>query len=724
MKYRSAKILLILLIMFSSCAYYNTFFNAKKYFNDAENEREKRIEDLKKKEQDTEIDLNKPSPSELKNYNSSIEKASKVLELYPKSDYVDDALFLLGKCFYRKQDYSKAKRKFLELYENFPNSKFLLESQLWLGKTNIELRDYETAESNFHDILKAETESKVRDEAQFLLGGLFRHKKDYVTAISEYNNAAKRSRDKFIRANSYFEMGECYYQLKNYAKSVENFKLAKKYSPDDKFEFNASFRAGLSLMDMQQYDEAVKIFTNLLGDVSNEENWPLCRLEIANCHRLKSDFDLAVEWYNDLVEQHPKTEEAAKAYFYLGKIYQEQKAEYQFAKEFYDKAGTEFSRSEISDEARVKSRSLKEFQELQDDIEAQQHKIEIGDSIAASMDSLEVSTVTFGFEKKSLLDSLIADTTHFVIDSLFTSDSLRLILDSLKTVIGNDTAQIRQYLVGKRKEFLLTLNRKITLKSGELGTPKEELIKDKMLLAEIFLFEFNQPDSALKQYIDVLELDTSSTNLPKTLYAIGYICETFKSDTTLADSVFTRLITDYPNHPLAREVRKKKSFISGNDPEQEAERIFLLAEHTYVDRKNFTHAIDRFQTIRQDFPTTEYAPKSLMTMGWIYENKLNQQDKALEIYKELIDAYPNTSYAMSVKKKVSEVASAKSSSGTDKETQTAEKPTAGAEAPLNELAADAGKDVDVSRMDKPTYRRYLLTEMEKNDPRRTTLKRW
>lgn len=724
MKHVTFKIFLVILLSLSGCAYYNTFFNAKKYFNDAEKDREKRIEDIKKKKQDSNIDINKPSSSELKNYNDSIEKASKVLEIYPKSKYVDDALFLLGKCFYRKQDYSKAKRKFLELYDNFPNSNFVPESRLWLGKTNIELRDYETAEQNFHDILKSNAESRIRDEAQFLLGGLFRHKKDYVTAISEYSNAAKRAKDKYIRANSYFEMGECYYQLKNFAKSVESFKLAQKFSPDEKFEFNASFRAGLSLVDMQQYDEAIKIFTNLLGDIANEDNWALCRLEIANCHRLKLDYDLAVEWYNDIVEQHPKTEEAAKAYYYLGKIYREQRAEYEFAKEFFDKAATEYSRSEIVEEARAKSRSIKELLELRSDIQAQQHKIAIGDSIAAVMDSLEVDNTTFEFEKRSLLDSLIADTTNFAIDSLFTSDSLRFVLDSLKQVIGEDTSQIRQFLVGKRKEFVLSQNKKITLKSGTLGTPKEELVKDKLLLAEIYLFEFNQPDSALKEYIDILEVDTSRTVIPKVLYAIGFICESFKSDTTLADSVYTRLVTTYPNHPLAKEISKKKKSIDSYDPDIEAGRIFQLAEHTYLDRANYSSAIERFQSIKDDFPDSDYAPKSLLAMGWIYENNLHSQQKALETYQDLIDSYPNTLYAMKVKKKVSEVAKARNETASEKPDQTGGDETTDAEAKQKETLADKDQPMDISTMDKPEYRRYLLIEMEKNDPRRTTPKRW
>ena len=125
-----------IIILVSHCAYFNTFFNAKKYFHDAEKQREERLKKEKKqKQQGLTADQNqrglnpdRPSAQESKNYDLSIEKASKVLEFYPTSKYIDDALFLLGKCFFRKLDYQKAERKFIELRENFPNSEFIPES--------------------------------------------------------------------------------------------------------------------------------------------------------------------------------------------------------------------------------------------------------------------------------------------------------------------------------------------------------------------------------------------------------------------------------------------------------------------------------------------------------------------------------------------------------------------------------------------------------------------
>ncbi len=773
MRYLILKTLVFILLLSTGCAYYNTFFNAKKYFSEAEKERTKRLDKEKKRTQSSNNkNIDQPSASELKKYDEAIKKASKVLEIYPKSKYVDDALFLLGECFYRKQDYSKAQRKFLELIRNFPNSKFVSESQLWLGKTYIELQDYETAEKSFHDILNSKAKDEIRDEARFLLGGLFKHKGDFITAIGEYENAAKRASDKMVRANAYYEMGDCYYQLKNFAKAVESFKQARKYSPDSKFEFNAMLRAGLALKDMEKYDDAIKIFTTLLGDIVNEENWPLCRLEIAHCNRLKGEFDYAIQWYMDIITQHPKTEEAATAYYYLGRIYQEVNGNYEQAKEYYDKSALEYPSAQIVAEARIKSKNIQQLLTLRANIDAQRKRIAQGDSIAAILDDFDLNREELPKFDLTELDTLVATSLQIPLDSLMAyQDTLLQLYDGYYkkhfdqfgekippidepelrnkpkielTFLDSLVAQSLQisltyledftdslyhiydkyYVNYKRNkiiydQFFQTKN--LPGKNSQVGTPLEEMVKSKLSLAEIYLIEFNLPDSALKEFIDVLEMDTSKKAIPKALFSIGYICENFKKDTLLADSVYQRLVADHPNDPFAQLARKKIKTIKVVDPEAIVAKKFQRAEKAYFDNQDYNDAISTFESIYKESPTSEYAPKALLAMGWIYENNINQYEKAFDIYQNLVNDYPTSVYAKKVKSKIDAVIQARSAS--TKTTEVVEKESLLA-AEIGKSTTDTTQVADFTIADKEQHRWFLRREMEKNDPRRKTPRRW
>ncbi len=739
------------LIFLADCAYYNTFFNAKQYFKQAEKEREKRLEREKKQPQLVKRKTGRAvlSSAERKKYDDAIKKASKVLELYPKSKYVDDALFLLGKCFFRKQDYPKAVRKFYELIENFPDSPFVPEARLWLSKVFIEQRDYESAQNSLQELINSSVRSRIVDEARYLLGGLFKNKKDYLRAITEFESSASHAKDEAIRARSYFEMGECYFELKNYEKAIESYSKARKYSPDERFEYDAMFKMGLTYEKIEKYDEAIDIFKRLLTNIANQDYWPACRLEIAHSHRLAGRNEDAKYWYQDIIEKHPKSVEAADAYFYLGKIYLEREGEYEFAKENFDKAPKENPRSPRANEARAMSKSIQRLLALREDILQQKKRIAAGDSIAAAMDSvaidMEKEEYSIGY-----IDSMFSDTMHFDMDSLeIYDDSTRTVLmDSIRIAFQDEeNIELRKRILKqieiaqlrsknkfdnfdelerqRREEEEKKKQQKVVLKTGELGTPQEELIKDKLLLAEIYLFEFNQPDSALKEYLDILEIDTSKKAIPKALYSIGYIAENFKKDTVLADSMFRRLIEEFPDDGFAQAARKQVKTIDFPDPELQIKQKYLTAEKAYVDKGEIQLALNTFSTIHEEYPTSEYAPKSLFALGWIYENDLKNPDKAFEAYQSLLERYPNSIYAKQVQKKVAAVEKAKKSG---QEAKPAEEVAAAQPAEQEEQAATTddslGDEVDIASMSKEDYRRYLLLEMQKNDPRRKTPKRW
>ncbi len=60
----------------------------------------------------------------------------------------------------------------------------------------------------------------------------------------------------------------------------------------------------------------------------------------------------------------------------------------------------------------------------------------------------------------------------------------------------------------------------------------------------------------------------------------------------------------------------------------------------------YSFAIEQFKQIYTRFPENmQYAPKSLYSIGYIFENKLMQYDSAYFYYKKIINDYPNSVYA-------------------------------------------------------------------------------
>ncbi|MGB9702984.1 MAG: tetratricopeptide repeat protein [Candidatus Kapaibacteriota bacterium] len=68
--------------------------------------------------------------------------------------------------------------------------------------------------------------------------------------------------------------------------------------------------------------------------------------------------------------------------------------------------------------------------------------------------------------------------------------------------------------------------------------------------------------------------------------------------------------------------------------------------------KEYQYSINQFTTLLQKFPNNKLEPRTLYSVGWLYERKLKNYDSALHYYKQLISKYPTSVYAQDVKNSV------------------------------------------------------------------------
>jgi tetratricopeptide (TPR) repeat protein len=63
----------------------------------------------------------------------------------------------------------------------------------------------------------------------------------------------------------------------------------------------------------------------------------------------------------------------------------------------------------------------------------------------------------------------------------------------------------------------------------------------------------------------------------------------------------------------------------------------------------YQYAIMQFNTILTKYPGSKLEPRTLYSIGWLYESKLKNYDSALFYYQILVEKYPKTSYAEDVR---------------------------------------------------------------------------
>lgn len=580
----------VLIISLQGCAYFNTYYNTKKLYKEALDERKRRPTTAP----------DKPTSAEIQKLDKTIEKGSKILQLHPNSKYVDDTLLMLGECFFQKQEYPQALRKFNELTSIFPKSDLVPAALLWKARTYIEQEDFTNAEAVLKDLQNRKKSGDILYQAQYYLAEIYYRQEQYDPAARLFEPAAKKMSDKKLRTEAYLRWGECRFKLKQYHEAAKAYYQASKQDVEIDIKFNAGLSFARALKADSSYDKALIKLNSMQKEFSNHKDLSWVRFEIADCKLRQGKREEAEDLFAAINANDKRTEASAAAFFVMGDLYQRTKYDYAKAKEAFDKVRSENNRSAYAEEAQRRAKAIDDYQKLKNAIsllEMQQNSPGDEAKLAAAMEQKGKSTRA----------------------------SIRR-LPSKKLDLSNDPAKLRN-----------------------------DLADQWINLAELYYYQFEQPDSAIYMYQNVIRDFGDTEAAPAAMYALAFLRPSQDSTSTAErDSLLQLLATKYSNTRHGREARKRLGFTDAGEPQAAtASEKFRRAEDLLLTNENPQEAIRLLQDLSQTQNDPEMASKSLFAIGWIYENKLTDNTQAYATYKQLLEKFPTSAYSNKVRKKVS-----------------------------------------------------------------------
>lgn len=337
------------LIVLSGCGvYFNTFFNAKKYFGAAEKARQ----------------ANPTSSAGSGDYQKAIEKALKVVESHPNSKYYDDAVYILAVSYFHTGQFGRAERRFRELLANYPDSKNAKLSGLYLAKAKLELGDVEDAMAQFSEIFEAKYDKAFKAEAAMALGAYRYDNKEYETS-RRYFMAVRDSLgtdDQKLKAQIYIADG--YYEMFKFRDALGAYLQVLGMKPDKDQTYHAKYRCALSCFRLQRIDDGLAYLNELIDDELYYDSLGTLRLTVARGYELDDDLLRAEEAYSEVANTTEKQPLAAKAFYRLGLIYQFDYDQLARAKDFYDQAVQADRRTEEGQDALQRSSDIGKISQL------------------------------------------------------------------------------------------------------------------------------------------------------------------------------------------------------------------------------------------------------------------------------------------------------------------------------------------------------------------------
>lgn len=355
---RRLAILVVLLtyaITGAGCVYFNTFYHARKAFREGEKVREQAGR--------------QGGVSAGKNYyERAIEKANKVVERHRDSKYFDDALFMIGVCYFRIGNYTKSESAFRELLATQPGSDLAEESHLYVARCRIEIGDPEAGFRAFTELAHSARKASWRAEAHYQRGVYFYDNARYDSSHAALEHVYTEYKDSERAIDARLLAARALRQMTRYEDAIVLYRALPRNDKDPLLELTSRRGVGESFYEAGMPDSGITVFVALLDRPEFVDSIGPIRLSLAR--GLQDQGDQAAAWrqYQQIAAALERTVWSAEAFFRMAEIKQFADEDLVTAKEMYDRSREESVAGPLAKEALARSANISKLEKFRIDL--------------------------------------------------------------------------------------------------------------------------------------------------------------------------------------------------------------------------------------------------------------------------------------------------------------------------------------------------------------------
>ena len=582
-------ILLILVLMTSGCVYYNTFYNAEKYFNEA---------------QEIELnDTNKPTNTAIQKYKKVIKKCGIVLEYYDGSKYADDALLLMAKSFfYIGRNFTQTISTLEDMIKFYPDSELVPEATLYIARAKYEFRQEKEAYDLLHEFLINNEFKDHHPEALQTLANYKLRENDYVQTNYYLNRLIEEYPDSDEYEEAYFLQGKSQNEAGVYDKSNEIFLKLLKSKVTRKTKYDAKYYIASNYLLLGEYQTAADYATKLLKDEYRENK--ISRIQLVQARSLAGlgSIDDAVAVLEAIAEDNKRTSLSASAFYFLGEIYFHNLKEYPTAIEFYNKVKNENRDSEYLENSISQSAIASQI------IQYYNPTSKIS---AEELINQQFKLAEFYIEYLQMPDSaLIVYNDIIRQENRFRTaiDTLQIQLDSLVVII--DSLELADSLM---QTIVIDSLLQTTIPDSSKNDAKEDIKTQKINLQT----EYNSVKSLIRNAEENISLYQKEF-IPFAKFTKLWLYKEVLIDSIEVNKIINELQSDYPDNKYTYAAEQ---FLAGKDSIVIATRKHINETAQYTDAVNHIETQPE-KTVESLLPIAnntqhEYRYKALYSLGYI-----------------------------------------------------------------------------------------------------------
>ena len=345
----------VIFLCSGGCAYYNTFYNAQQYYEEAEKIR------LQKEGKTIPI-------TALDKYGKTIQKCQKVLSDYPESKFRTDAFLLMAKSKFYRKDYDLAIDD-IRIVTQEGNDNQIEEAQYLRALCKWKKGNAQTGINELTILLNISPSKEIQSKCHLSLAEIAQELKDSDLAMSHLLDGAKLTKSRDQKGVIYGRLAEMAFNKEDYDIAKDSYANVITNSLSKEKIENAHLQLLKILRIQKNYKAASRKIKGMLTDDKFKRIAGNLELELVQLYRAQGEISEIETRLESIVNDYPRTPVSAEAYYLLGKIYTSQKWDLNKAKEYFDQVSKESSKSLFSPMGKSLSKAIGTYQEAQKDLE-------------------------------------------------------------------------------------------------------------------------------------------------------------------------------------------------------------------------------------------------------------------------------------------------------------------------------------------------------------------
>lgn len=200
-----------------------------------------------------------------------IKKVSTMIDKHPKSRWVDNAYFLMGRAYFMKGDFYAAKDIFEFVITNFKDPLITYNARLWIFQCLYHQNKLSEAESMAVSLKNdKEFPKKLKPQLNKALGAIYLRNNKPVKAIEHLTLSLPGIKGKMERYRMHFALAQALQQTEKYKKAEYHYSKVVKLNPPYEMAFNARINQ-VEILSLQHkdYSRANTLLKRMLRDDKN-----------------------------------------------------------------------------------------------------------------------------------------------------------------------------------------------------------------------------------------------------------------------------------------------------------------------------------------------------------------------------------------------------------------------------------------------------------------------